>query len=223
MIIAIDGPAGSGKSVVSRLVAERLGFRHLNSGKLYRGITHKVLELGVQIHNEAEVIAVAESLQMLAAPGGLTISGSLVPDSELHGPEVDACVSAVSAVPTVRQIVNKMLRTAAADANIVIEGRDITTVVFPDADLKVYLDADIESRAQRRFAQQAELAPETRLSLAEIRVAIAARDQADTAKEHGALQLAPDALYLDTSHLTIDEVCDKVSSTIQGDKIQQEN
>ena len=224
MVIAIDGPAGSGKSVVSQLVAKRLGFHHLNSGKLYRAITHRVLQaVGVNA-DSATIIAVAEDAEIQPADGGLSISGQFVPDAELHGDQVDSHVSAVSSVLRVREIVNAMLRSTASQTDIVVEGRDITTVVFPDAEFKVYLDADIESRAARRYAQQAELAPEQqRSSYEEIRNAIAQRDEADRTKEHGALVVAPDALYLDTSHLTIEEVCDKVTTTIQSDKIQQEN
>jgi len=224
MVVAIDGPAGSGKSVVSQLVAERLGFHHLNSGKLYRAITHHVLQAAGTTTDSATITAIAEGAEIHPADGGMSISGRFVPDAELHGEQVDRHVSAVSSVLRVREIVNALLRSTAAHNDIVVEGRDISTVVFPDAEFKVYLDADIESRAGRRYAQQAELAPEEqRSSYEEIRNAIAQRDEADRTKEHGALVIAPDALYLDTSHLTIEEVCDKVSTTIQGDKIQQEN
>ncbi len=224
MVIAIDGPAGSGKSVVSQRVAQRLGFHHLNSGKLYRAITHQVLQTAGTSTDSSTIVAIAEGVEILPADGGLRISGSFVPDAELHGELVDRHVSAVSSVLRVREIVNALLRSTATKGDIVVEGRDITTVVFPDAEFKVYLDADIESRAQRRYAQQAESTPEEqRSSYEEIRNAIAERDEADRTKEHGALVIAPDALYLDTSHLTIEEVCDKVTTTIQSDKIQQEN
>lgn len=224
MVIAIDGPAGSGKSVVSQRVAERLGFYHLNSGKLYRAITHQVLRAAGTATDSETIVAIAEGAEIRPEDGGLSVSGQYVPDAELHGELVDRYVSAVSSVLRVREIVNAILRSTASQRDIVVEGRDITTVVFPDAEFKVYLDADIESRATRRFAQQAEIAPgERRRSYEEIRNAIAQRDSADRTKEHGALVIAPDALYLDTSHLTIEEVCDKVTTTIQGDKIQQEN
>ncbi|MFN2311185.1 MAG: (d)CMP kinase [Spirochaetia bacterium] len=224
MVVAIDGPAGSGKSVVSQRVAKRLGFHHLNSGKLYRAITYQVLHAsGATTADREKIVAIAESAEIYPADGGLSISGRFVPDAELHGEQVDGHVSAVSSVLRVRELVNAALRSTASKGDIVVEGRDITTVVFPDAEVKVYLDADIDSRAKRRYAQQAETTPkEQRSSYEDIRRAIAERDQADRTKEHGALLVAPDALYLDTSHLTIDEVCDKVTTTIQSDKIQQE-
>jgi len=224
MVVAIDGPAGSGKSVVSQRVAKRLGFHHLNSGKLYRAITYQVLHASGATADSAKIVAIAESAEIYPADGGLSISGRFVPDAELHGEQVDGHVSAVSSVLRVRELVNATLRSTASKGNIVVEGRDITTVVFPDAEVKVYLDADIDSRAKRRYAQQAETTPKEQCSSYEdIRRAIAERDEADRTKEHGALVVAPDALYLDTSHLTIDEVCDKVTLTIQSDKIQQEN
>jgi cytidylate kinase len=131
-------------------------------------------------------------------------------DEYLHTDAVDAHVARISAIIPIRKIVNEQLRESAGNLDVVAEGRDVTTVVFPHADYKFYFDANVSVRAKRRFEQQ-----DTELSLEEIERAIAARDEIDKTKEFGALRAADDALYIDTSYLTIDEVCEKVVHAIK--------
>lgn len=208
MIVAIDGPAGSGKSTLAREVAKRAGFTYLNSGKLYRAVTWWVIRH--QITDRAEIIRIASELD-IKVDGNLVQLNSCLLDKELHSDEVDARVAEVSSVPEVRSLVNRVLLDAARGKNVVVEGRDMATLVFPHAEVKWYLDASPEARARRRFNQGT-----SKLNYEEILSAIKTRDRIDTEKELGGLKIAPDALYLDTSDLTIETVCAKVLQSIQG-------
>jgi small subunit ribosomal protein S1 len=212
MVIAIDGPAGSGKSTVARLVAERLGVSFLNSGSFYRGITLCVIRAGIKHHDERAVLSLAESLSLGYFDSRLTINGEDVEDL-LHSDEIDALVSQVSEIVPLRHLVNEKISGIAKFRSIVCEGRDMTTVVFPDADYKFYLDASIDVQAERRYKQGV-----SSLSLDEIRESIRARDENDKKKEEGALKIVKNAIYIDTSRLTIEEVCEIILSkiTIQG-------
>lgn len=209
MIVAMDGPAGTGKSTVARMVAERAGFTYINSGNLYRAITLGVIRAGVPVADESAIAELARSLPLAYREGRLTLDGENV-EPFLRSDEVEACVAQLSAIVPVRRIVNELLRKLAQATNAVVEGRDITTVVFPDAEVKFFIDASVEARAQRRFEQGT-----SSLSLEEIRSNIEMRDKIDMTKAEGSLKRSPDALYLDTSYLTIDEVYEKVYTKIQ--------
>ncbi len=210
MVVAIDGPAGAGKSSVAARCAEVLGLVYLNSGAIYRAVTWKALQQGLQDSDADEIAAVAQSLD-IEYNGGRLLIDRRQRDQELHSAAVDQYVARHSAIAAVREMVNRRLHQIAQRRNVVVEGRDITTVVFPDADVKIYLDASVDTRAQRRWQQQ-----EGDLSLQQIAERISARDEADREKTAGSLKQADDAIYLDTSHLTIDEVCDRVIATIQN-------
>jgi len=210
MILAIDGPAGVGKSTIAQAIAKSLGFFNINSGNFYRAVTYEVLKNGVDPADNDEVIRIARSLVFEIEQGKLLVNGEDV-DPHLHTDEVDRWVARHSANPPVRDVVNQNLRRIAASMDIVMEGRDITTVVFPHADLKVFLDASIEARAERRYRQGV-----TGQSLEELKTSIAERDTIDRNKPVGALQIADDAFYLDTSDLTIDQVCEKVVANLRG-------
>jgi small subunit ribosomal protein S1 len=218
MIIAMDGPAGTGKSTIARLVAERRGFTYINSGNLYRAITLGALRAGLDLGNEAVVVAFAEAALLEYRGGKLHLDGIDV-EPLLRGDEVEARVALLSSIVPVRRIVNAHIRRLAKGLDAVVEGRDITTVVFPDADVKFYIDASVQARAERRFGQGT-----SSLSLDEIRTAIAARDEIDRNKAEGSLKRSPQAIYLDTSHLTIDQVYEKVDSKIQqqGNRMAKE-
>ncbi len=218
MIIAMDGPAGTGKSTIARLVANRKGFTYINSGNLYRAITLGALRAGIDLDDEAAVVAFAESALLEYRGGKLHLDGIDV-EPLLRGDEVEARVALLSSIIPVRRIVNTHIRRLAKGLDAVVEGRDITTVVFPDADIKFYIDASVQARAERRFGQGT-----SALSLDEIRTAIEARDEIDRNKAEGSLKRSPQAIYLDTSHLTIDEVYEKVDSKIQqqGNRMAKE-
>lgn len=217
MLVAIDGPAGSGKSTIARETARSLGFVYVNSGALYRAITYRALSTLPDPGDLHAVEELAESTSLRIEEAGIRVDGELR-SAELHTPDVDRWVSQHSGVPRVRDIVNAELRRAVGERDLIVEGRDIATVVFPDAEVKIYLDADVETRAQRRYSQQ-----DGSVDIDELRSSIAERDERDRRKRQGALRLAEDAVYLDTSGLTIPQVCAKVMDTIQRQNQIQES
>ena len=208
MVVAIDGPAGVGKSTIASMIAEKLKMFYLNSGNFYRAITWKVLESGVDPEDNTAVIKIAEENPVSLENGKIHINGVDIND-KLHLDNVDKWVAQHSAIIQVRHIVNKGLRETGRALDLIVEGRDITTVVFPDAELKLFLDASIETRAGRRFKQGV-----SGLSLKEITAGIENRDHIDKNKAEGSLKIAADAEYLDTSDLTIEQVCEKVTGKI---------
>lgn len=210
MVVAIDGPAGCGKSTVAKIIADRLNITFLNSGSFYRGITLSLLRSGISIENQQEVIGLAQSLDLDYVNSRLVINGEDVEDL-LHTDEVDAHTAHVSSIIPLRHIVNEKIRHITRSLSIVCEGRDMTTVVFPDAEHKFYLDASIEVQALRRFNQGV-----SNLSLEEIKETIRQRDEIDKAKAEGALKIAADATYIDTSDLTIEQVCEIIIRKIHN-------
>lgn len=212
MVVAIDGPAGAGKSTIAKKIAEQSCMFYLNSGNFYRAITFSALQNGVDPLDETKIIDEAKKCSLSLDNGRMHLNGVDIED-ELHTDAVDRWVAEHSAIVAVRHVVNKKLREVSKDIDVVAEGRDITTVVFPDADLKVYLDATPEVRAKRRFGQGT-----SKLSYQEIVENIKKRDKIDKNKPFGSLTIAPDAFYLDTSDLTIDQVCDKVVDKIRNEK-----
>jgi len=208
VIIAIDGPAGSGKSTIARMLAEGLGFAYVNSGSIYRAMTLRVLRQGADAGDAEAVIACSREAKIEYRAGRLVLDGS-DSEAELRSKGVEARVAQLSAIPALREIVNEIVRRIAGSTDAVVEGRDMTTIVFPDADAKFYLDASADARALRRYDQG-----DGSASLEEIKRNIAMRDEIDRTKSIGALKIAADADYLDSSHLTIQEVYDKVYGKI---------
>jgi len=209
MVIAIDGPAGVGKSSISVELAGTTGFHYLNSGNFYRAVTYGALKENLDLKQQSSVESFAASMPFEYRDGEIYLAGENITE-ELHNDKVDAHVAQVSSFRGVREWVNRRLREISSRRDIIVEGRDITTVDFPDAELKVFLDASPEVRAKRRFDQGV-----SGLSLEEIAEGIRKRDAIDRSKEWGRLVLAEDALYVDTSGLTIEEVCAKVVRKIQ--------
>ena len=215
MVIAIDGPAGSGKSTVAVLLAAKLTdaggrpFRYVNSGRLYRALTLGCLRSGIDPLDADAVLAYAREAGIDYSTERLLLDGEDV-TGLLHTDEIDGLCSALSAFVPVRRIVNGIVRGIAAGANVVVEGRDMTSEVFPDARHRFYLDASPAARAARRFAQGT-----SRLGLAEIEAAMAARDENDRAKAEGSLIIAEGVEYIDTSGLTLNEVCAKLEGKIK--------
>jgi len=211
MIVAIDGPAGVGKSTIARQIAERTGMYYINSGNLYRAITWQILQEypGGPPKDQEKMVEVAKNCRFELKPDGLYVNRQRV-EEFLHTDAVDAWVAQVSSVSDIRTVVNRDLRQVASGLDSVVEGRDITTVVFPDAKVKIFLDASVETRAKRRYHQGI-----SELSIEEIAERIRQRDQIDRTKAVGRLEVAEDAIYLDTSDLTIDQVCEKVIDKIR--------
>jgi cytidylate kinase len=208
VVVAVDGPAGVGKSTVASLVAERTGFLYLNSGLFYRSISKAVLESGSEPNDSDGIIRVASRCSFSLCAGELCLDGH--PLAALQTDLIDRWSPVHSRLPQVRAIVNEALRRIAASRNVVVEGRDMGTVAFPDAELKIFLDASLEARAARRFRQGV-----SELSPVQLRLGIEERDKIDRNKPIGRLEMAPDAIYLDTSDLTIEAVCDRVISEIR--------
>ena len=218
MIVAIDGPAGVGKSTISGQIARDNDFFNLNSGNFYRAITLFILENFINREDDKELEKAARSCSLEIKNGRLYLN-DLDVEERLHTDSIDACVAQISAVVSIRHIVNENLGSIGKTINLVAEGRDMTTVVFPHAEVKIFLDASPEIRAKRRKDQGT-----SNQSLDEIIESIKARDMIDRNKKEGSLIIADDALYLDTSDLTIEEVCEKVTEKIKDNRLRsQEN
>jgi len=210
MVVAIDGPAGVGKSTVAGWISETFGFFNLNSGSFYRAMVVKVLDEGVDKQDEKAVIEATGDAELELIDGKLYLDGKVV-EQRLRTPEVDRWSSIISSIVEVRHIVNRHLRRISGSIDLVAEGRDMTTVVFPDAEVKIYLDAGVSVRARRRFEQGSDSR-----SLEEIEKSIIERDDRDRNKKEGSLLIADDAEVLDTSTLTLAQVYEKVSGLIKA-------
>ena len=208
MVVAIDGPAGVGKSSIAEIVAKKLKYFHLNSGNFYRAITYMSIKNNIDIEENAKIIDLANSITVDIKNEEFYVDNVNI-ENELHSASVDALVGNLSSIVEVRDIVNKMIRKIGDTLDLVIEGRDITTVVFPNAEAKFYFDADPAVRAKRRFDQGV-----SNLTLAEITESIQERDKIDRNKEVGSLKISDSAQYIDTTHLTINTVCEKVFTKI---------
>jgi cytidylate kinase len=223
-VIAIDGPAASGKSSTARAVAEALGFQHLDSGALYRGVTLVALREAadrgagtadpLRVIDAETILRSAEDWGLRLLPDGHGFSAYLQGepvDAAIRSPEVTARVSAVSALPVIREWVNIHLRaTVRAGMDVVVDGRDIGTVVFPDALLKIFLTASPEARAGRRLVQRG--SPTDPGTVAEEATLLAARDQADSSRAVAPLRRADDAIDLDTTNLSFAEQVARIIS-----------
>jgi len=204
-VIAIDGPAGSGKSTVAKAVASRLGLGYLDTGAMYRSVTFAALRRGVDVDDAEQVARVAKRLELtLDEDGTVTVDGADA-TIEIRGPEVTRAVSIIAANPAVRDEMRRRQREWVAEhGGGVMEGRDIGTVVFPDAELKVYLDASPDVRAARRSNEVTELSYET------VAADLARRDALDQGRSHDPLREASDAMVIDTSDLSVEEIVDLV-------------
>jgi len=206
MVIAIDGPAGSGKSTIAKLLAQKLkdrtgrGFTYINSGNLYRAVTLGCLRSGITPNDSERALEYAKKADISCDGERIILDGEDVTD-RLHTDEIDRWSAPLSAIVPIRHVINDIIRAISKGMNSVAEGRDMTTVVFPDAEHRFYLDASVEARARRRFDQGV-----SKLSLEEIKETIAQRDAIDKNKKEGSLAIAEGVEYIDTSGLTINEV-----------------
>ena len=221
MIVAIDGPAGSGKSTVAREISRRYGFVKLDTGALYRAVAFTCADRGVDLDDEEAVTRTAEGMDIRFDTSGtetaIAVDGQDV-SRQIRTPAVDRIVSKVSAYPGVRRALLTVQRRAADDADVVAEGRDIGTVVFPEAQLKIFLVADPSERARRRVAQrhEGERVPEAALEqeVEETLIDIERRDELDASRETAPLVAAPDAVRIDSSSRTVEEVVETIGSLI---------
>ena len=210
MVVAIDGPAGTGKSTVAHKVAQELGLTFLNSGSFYRALTLSALDAGINIDDTDSMMEFAGKQKLDYVNAHLFLNGKDI-DDLLHQDKVDANVSKVSSIVPLRHLVNDRMREIVKSLSIICEGRDMTTVVFPKAEFKFYLDASIDVQAQRRFDQGV-----SGLTLEEVKAAIIKRDEQDRNKAEGSLKRAADAQYIDTSDLTINDVCAIIINKIKS-------
>lgn len=219
-IIAIDGPAASGKSTIGLRLAEALSYLFFDTGVMYRAITWLALTRGVDIYDEAAVTALAEQTQIDVAPASepdgracdVIVNGRDI-TWETRSPQVDENVSVVSAYPGVREALTQQQRRIGQRGKIVMVGRDIGTVVLPDADLKIYLDATAEERARRRYEEI--IARNATANYEEILEGVIERDRIDSTRDVAPLRAAQDAIVLDSDKLTADEVFEQVLALVK--------
>jgi cytidylate kinase len=218
MIIAIDGPAGAGKSTVARIIAQKLGFLYIDTGAMYRALTFKALEEKIDIKNTQGLIAMARSTGIDLTnnkDGSLKIFLDYKDvTTQIRQPRITKFVSDVAKIKGVREVMLGLQRKLGREKDSVLDGRDIGTVVFPDADKKFYIDAQFEERVKRRYKELRELGQ--KVTLKEVEADLRNRDTIDTNREFAPLKKADDAIYIDTTDMTIEEVVDKVLQHIHG-------
>ena len=215
MIIAIDGPSGAGKGTVSRAIAARLGYRHIDTGAMYRAVAWKAIEDGLDLRDEAAVAALAGRAVFDLHGDAIAIDGREVADL-IRTPQIDAAAATVARHAAVRRELVARQRQYRTGGGIVMEGRDIGTVVFPDADVKVYLDASPDERARRRAGDAAHAASKG-APLADVATALAERDRSDSTRAASPLAVAPDAVVIDTTGLSIAEVIERVLGLVDDE------
>ncbi|MCK9432853.1 MAG: (d)CMP kinase [Candidatus Omnitrophica bacterium] len=214
MIVAIDGPAGAGKSTVAKILAKKLGFLYIDTGAMYRALTLKALNNNVSTGNQDAVIALARTvkIELLHNPdGSLTVmlDGADV-SMAIRQPRITQVVSDVAKIKEVREILVDMQRECGKKGNCVLDGRDIGTVVFPQAEKKFFIDASREERTRRRFKELRGMGE--KIEEAAVAQDLANRDRIDSTRQTSPLRRAPDALYIDTTDLSIEQVVEKMFS-----------
>lgn len=212
LIIAIDGPSGAGKGTVARAVAAALGYRHVDSGAMYRAVGWKALHDAVPLDDEAAVARVARAASIEVNDNAVTIDGHDVTRA-IRTPEIDRAAAAVARLPRVREVLVARQRGIALDGGVVMEGRDIGTVVFPDAQIKVYLDASPAERARRRANDPAH--SNVPAQVAEVATLLTERDRIDSTRTVSPLYAAADAIVVDTTNRSIDDVVQMVLRIVE--------
>lgn len=213
MIVAIDGPAGAGKSTIGRLLAERIGFTRVDTGSLYRAVGLACLEAGVEGEGPA-LDATLAGLDLDLGPKGEVLIGGVDVSARIRTPEVSKAASTFAAFPATRAALLDLQRQLGRARDSVLEGRDIGTVVFPDAEVKIYLTASAEVRARRRLAELE--GQGVAADLASVKAQIIARDAADMNREIAPLKKADDAVEVDASHKSIDEVVAACAAIVEA-------
>lgn len=213
MVVAIDGPAGSGKGTITKLVAEKLNLVYIDSGATYRCVALASLRNNIKLEEKDKIIELAKSLDIDFDEKGRTFLNKEDVSELIRSKEVTAIVSQISSIVEVREILVDLQRKMSIGKNVIMEGRDITTVVFPNADYKFYLDASVEERARRRFKQNEEMGINT--SMEEITQNIKMRDYNDMHKPVGSLMRTPEQIYIDSTNMTIEEVVEFITNEIK--------
>ena len=214
-IVAIDGPAGSGKGTIAKLISEKCNLLYIDSGATYRCVALAMLENNLNINDEDKIVKLADALDIKFVDGKTYLNGKDVSD-KIRSKEVTETVSFVSNNIKLRSNLVNLQRNMANNNNVIMEGRDITTVVFPNANYKFYLDADLNERAKRRYNQNKE--KKIDMSLDEIIDNIKKRDYNDMNKPVGALTRTDDQIYIDSTNLSIEEVVNKIIEIIGRDE-----
>lgn len=212
LIIAIDGPSGAGKGTIARALAARLQYRHVDTGAMYRAVAWKAGEQGLDMKDEAGIASLSEHASFDLEGGHVGIDGADVSQA-IRTPEMDAAAAAVARHPAVRRVLVERQREMGRDGGVVMEGRDIGTVVFPKADVKIYLDASPEERARRRANDPAHRSS-TGTALAEVATALAARDRSDSTRAVSPLSMADDAILIETTGIPVEEVVEQVLAVV---------
>lgn len=216
LTVAIDGPAASGKSTTAKLVAEKLGYLYIDTGAMYRALTTAVLEQKISAADEKAVNKLAKQvdIRLVSTPSGLkTFLNGRDVSKAIRLPQVTQVISQISAYKGVREIMKNKQRQLARKGGIVMDGRDIGTVVLPDADVKIYMDASVEERTRRRLNELHSKG--VKIDREQIRDEIVRRDQLDSTRDIAPLKLAPDAHVIDTSDLTVEEQVQRILTIIE--------
>ena len=213
-IIAIDGPAGSGKGTITKIIAKKLNLIYIDTGATYRATALATLRNNIKLEEKDKIIELAKTLDIDFDENGKTYLNGEDVSKEIRSIEVTNIVSPLSSIPEIREIMVDLQRKMAKNKDVIMEGRDITTVVFPETKYKFYLDADVMERAKRRYIQNKEMGFEENMN--DIIEAIKKRDYNDMHKPIGALKRTPDQVYIDSTNMTIDEVADTIIKHIKN-------
>ena len=211
-IIAIDGPAGSGKGTVSKILATKLNYVYIDTGAMYRAIAYMALKNNI-LDDEEKIVDLAKNSKIEFKNNKVFINNIDVTDN-IRTIEVSKITSPISSIVKLREILVEMQRNMAKDSNIIMEGRDITTVVFPNANVKIYLDANLEERARRRYNEMIEKGIST--TYEEVLDNISQRDYNDMHKEVGSLTRVKDSIYIDSTNMSIDDVVNQIIDIVKN-------
>jgi cytidylate kinase len=213
LLIAIDGPSGAGKGTIARAVARRLGYQHVDTGAMYRALAWKGLRESIHVADESAMAALAERITFDVSDGRVRVDDHDVARA-IRTPEIDNAASIVARLPRVRAALIARQRALGAEGGVVMEGRDIGSVVFPGAAVKIFLDASPEERARRRATDPAHASGKGAAAIPEVAVALAERDRLDRTRAASPLTVAEDAVVIDTTSLSIEEAVERVMDVV---------